>query len=115
MVGILRKGTLNVIALVRNRSAELQLLCIRYNVARLALFGSAARGDDFQPESSDLDFLVEFALLPSGQRADRYFGLLADLEQLFHRSVDLLDVAAIRNPYLQEAVAAGEELLYAAA
>lgn len=82
---------------------------------RLALFGSAARGHDFQPESSDLDFLVEFAPLPSGQRADRYFGLLTDLEQLFHRSVDLLDVAAIRNPYLEQAVAVSEELLYAAA
>ena len=104
-----------MIALVRDRSAELRLLCIRYNVARLALFGSAARGRDFQPESSDLDFLVEFAPLPANRRADRYFGLLADLEQLFHRSVDLLDVAAIRNPYLEQAVAASEELLYAAA
>jgi predicted nucleotidyltransferase len=104
-----------MIALVRDRQAELLTLCARHNVRRLALFGSAARGDDFRPESSDLDFLVEFASPEAGRPADRYFGLLADLERLFDRSVDLLDVAAIRNPYLERAVTVSQELLYAAA
>jgi predicted nucleotidyltransferase len=104
-----------MIALVRDRQPELRRLCTQYNVRRLALFGSAARGDDFLPESSDLDFLVEFAPLQSGQHADCYFGLLADLERLFSRTVDLLDVGAIRNPYLEQAVAKSQELLYAAA
>jgi len=104
-----------VIALVRDRQAELRMLCTQYDVRRLALFGSAARGDDFLPESSDLDFLVEFAPLLSGQHADHFFGLLADLERLFQRSVDLLEVAAIRNPFLEQAVTASQVLLYAAA
>ena len=38
---------------------ELPALCRRFHVRRLDLFGSAARGD-FDPESSDIDFLVEF-------------------------------------------------------
>ena len=36
------------------------LLCRRYGVARLDVFGSSARGMDFDPRSSDFDFLVEF-------------------------------------------------------
>jgi uncharacterized protein len=110
-----RKGGPKVIATVHDHRADLQVLCARYNVRRLALFGSAARGDDFRPESSDLDFLVEFASPEAGRYADRYFGLLADLERLFDRPVDLLDVAAIRNPYLERAVTVSQELLYAAA
>jgi uncharacterized protein len=104
-----------MIALVRDRFADLQTLCAQYGVRRLSLFGSAARGHDFDPQRSDLDFLVEFAPLPTGRRADRYFGLLADLERLFDRPVDLLDVAAIRNPYLERAVTVSQEVLYAAA
>ena len=104
-----------MIALVQDRQAELRTICAQYHVRRLALFGSAARGNDFQPGSSDLDFLVEFAPLQPGQHADHYFGLLAGLERLFQQPVDLLDVAAIHNPYLQRTVAAGQELLYEAA
>jgi uncharacterized protein len=40
----------------RERLAE---LCRRYGVRRLELFGSAARGQ-FDPATSDLDFLVLF-------------------------------------------------------
>jgi predicted nucleotidyltransferase len=38
---------------------ELRVLCRRFHVRRLDLFGSAARGD-FDPERSDVDLLVEF-------------------------------------------------------
>lgn len=33
----------------------------RYQIRRLDVFGSAARADDFDPATSDADFLVEFA------------------------------------------------------
>lgn len=104
-----------MIALVRDRQTELRTLCALYNVRRLALFGSAARQEDFQPESSDLDFLVKFAPSEADRPASRFFGLLANLERLFNRSVDLVDIAAIRNRYLERAVIADEESLYATA
>ena len=44
---------------IQLRREELWALCRRFHVRRLDLFGSAARGD-FDPERSDLDFLVEF-------------------------------------------------------
>ena len=50
---------------VQNKLAALKDLCTRYRVERLDLFGSAAQ-DDFDPESSDLDFLVEFAPMSPG-------------------------------------------------
>jgi len=34
-------------------------ICRRFHVRRLEVFGSAARGDDFDPACSDADFLVE--------------------------------------------------------
>jgi len=55
---------------------QLAAICREYRVRRLALFGSALR-DDFDPERSDLDFIVEFEPLPSGTYADTYFGLAA--------------------------------------
>jgi uncharacterized protein len=36
----------------------LKALCERYDVARLEVFGSAARGVDFDPAASDVDFLA---------------------------------------------------------
>lgn len=70
-------GVNNVNTLIESHRDALADLCRRYDVRRLELFGSAARGD-FDLRSSDLDFLVEFAPLSAGQRgaADRYFGLL---------------------------------------
>ena len=76
----------------------IQRLCDQYAVQRLELFGSAAR-DDFDPGRSDLDFLVTFGECASMNLFDRYFGLKEDLEELFHRKIDLVDAAAMRNPY----------------
>ena len=47
-----------VFPIARHRD-ELEKLCRRYQVWRLELFGSAASGE-FDPNTSDLDFLVMF-------------------------------------------------------
>jgi predicted nucleotidyltransferase len=88
-------------------------LCRRYRVHRLELFGSAA-SDRFDPERSDLDFLVEFGPLADGQHADAYFGLRESLESLLSRPVDLVMTRAIRNRYFLEAIAPTRTVLYAA-
>ena len=49
-------------AAISDKKDELAELCRRYGVARLEVFGSAARGTDFDPQSSDADFLVAFRL-----------------------------------------------------
>jgi predicted nucleotidyltransferase len=93
------------------RRAELDELCRRFGVRQLEVFGSAVAGD-FNGES-DLEFLVEFADKGPGY-ADRYFGLLAALEDLFRRPVDLVVPSAIRNPFFKKSVERTKTLLYAA-
>ena len=92
-----------VIALVAERAAELERVCLRHHVRRLELFGSAASGQ-FDPARSDLDFLVEFQPAAFDGYANTYFGLLEALEQLFQRPVDLVVRSAIKNPYFLQAV-----------
>jgi uncharacterized protein len=98
--------------LVSKHSVEIEQLCRQFHVQRLEVFGSAAKGD-FQSQS-DVDFLVEYAPLPEGARADAYFGLLEALQKLLERPVDLVMVKAIRNRYFLEAIADSRTLLYAA-
>jgi len=99
--------------IVEARRPELASLCRKYGARRLDIFGSAARGD-FEPSRSDLDFVVEFEELSPTQRADNYFALLAALEHLFERPVDLIELSAIRNPYFREEIEETRASLYAA-
>jgi predicted nucleotidyltransferase len=71
-------------------------ICRRHRVARLDVFGSAARQEH---GAADLDFLVEFEDLPTDAYADAYFGLLSDLKALFERPVDLVMASALKNPF----------------
>jgi predicted nucleotidyltransferase len=82
---------------------QLREFCEQYGVVRLDLFGSAVR-DDFNEEHSDPDFLVTFDEPPKMGYADRYFGLLEDLQKLFNRKVDLVEEKAIKNPYFRRVV-----------
>ena len=54
-----------MIELIENRAKELAELCRTHHVRTLEVFGSAANGK-FDPATSDLDFLVEFAELKPG-------------------------------------------------
>ena len=92
---------------------QIAALCRRFDVKRLALFGSAARGE-FDPDTSDLDFLVEFLSNDWPGAADRWFGLHEGLEQLFVRKVDLVSVRAATNPYFLQSANQYRVELYAA-
>jgi hypothetical protein len=102
-----------VIDLIEQHREQLLALCRTYDVRRLDLFGSAVRAD-FNPEDSDLDFVVEFNNFTIHNAADRYFDLLFDLEALFGRKIDLIIESSIRNPYLRKSIEADRVNLYAA-
>ena len=95
------------------RREGLIALCRRYDVARLEIFGSAARGIDFDHGASDIDFLVNFR--PGGRMPalDQFFGLAEDLETLLGRHVDLVETGAISNPFLKAEIETARELVYA--
>jgi predicted nucleotidyltransferase len=77
---------------------QIEVLCRKYRVMCLEAFGSVARGD-FDPATSDVDFLVLFDKRDSSGLVDQYFGLLQELERVVGRPVDLVDIQAARNPY----------------
>ena len=99
--------------LVDGRREEIGRICERYGVKRLDLFGSAAVGR-FDPQKSDLDFVVSFEHQTPARLFDRYFGLKEELERMFGREVDLLMEEAIRNPYLAKSVNRSRAPIYAA-
>ncbi len=89
-------------------------ICQRFGVRRLEVFGSAARAHDFEPGTSDVDFLVEFAdNAPVGLHS--FFGTKAALEQLLGRPVDLIEPDAVRNPYVLASINRHREPVYVAA
>ncbi len=93
---------------------ELHELCRRFHVRRLDLFGSAARGD-FDPERSDIDFLVEFDREhPQALSFNTYFDLKEALETLLVRPVDLVEPGAVRNPYFKAGIDGSREPVFEA-
>ena len=88
-------------------------LCRRHHVKRLEVFGSAAVGD-FDPNTSDIDFLVEFddsdEFLLFQTRRD----LTEELESLFNRSVDIVILANVENPYFRTSVENTREPIFEA-
>ena len=103
-----------MISLIEDNREELRDLCVKYRVRRLELFGSALTTADFDPEQSDLDFLVEFLPLKQGEYADTYFGLLEALEKVLDRHVDLVMPGAIKNRYFLESINRNRKVVYAA-
>ena len=75
--------------------------CSEFQVKRLDLFGSLARGAG--TSDSDVDLLVEFEE-PDLQYSKRFFGLLHYLEDALGCEVDLLTTSSLRNPYFQNRV-----------
>ena len=100
-----------MIALVEQQKQGIADLCRRHEVRRLDLFGSAARGD-FQPERSDLDFIVQFTRTGYAGYADTFLDFADALENLLGRKVDLLTERMIRNPYFRATVEATRQKVY---
>ena len=100
-----------MIALIEQRKESIAEACRRFGVGRLEVFGSAARGD-FQPDHSDLDFIVQFRRTGYAGYADAFLDFADALEQLLGRKVDLLTERMIRNPYFRATVEASRQTVY---
>ena len=90
--------------------ARLDVLCRRFGIARLDVFGSVARGE--AGPGSDVDLLYELAQGRSlGWEIEDLSQNLADL---FGRPVDLVPRRAL-HPLIRDQVLADAEPFYAAA
>ncbi len=85
----LQKQTL--IKMLTQNQAELRL----FGVAKLGLFGSFTRNE--QRADSDIDLLVEF--VPGQKTFDNFMQLSFFLEELLHRSVELVTPESL-SPYI---------------
>jgi hypothetical protein len=93
---------------------EIRALCREYGVLRLEVFGSALTSR-FDPETSDIDLLVEYPPdYDFGLWLGRYFELNERLAVVLSRPVDLVMVGAVRKPRFIEAIRDNRRLLYAA-
>ena len=89
---------------------KITAFCRKHYIRRLALFGSALRGD-CSPDS-DLDVLVEFE--PGHVPGLAFFAMEIELSELLDRRVDL-NTPAFLSPYFRDQVLAEAEVHYAQA
>jgi hypothetical protein len=101
-----------VIELIEAKKAEVAMLCRKYGVRRLDAFGSVTT-DAFDPATSDLDFIADFADRSPGY-ADRYLDFAESLEALFGRPVDLMTEDMIKSPIFREEVESHRTPVYEA-
>ena len=96
------------------KRVEIEALCKRFAVDRLRVFGSALRLD-WNPDSSDYDFLAEFGDPPPGINAfHQLVDFILALEALLARRVDVVDWTAAKNPIFRKNAEEGAQLFYAA-
>jgi predicted nucleotidyltransferase len=98
---------------ILDRREDVHRLCMKLSISELCVFGSAIRAD-FNPQKSDLDFLVEFEDPGAPGISDRYFALADGLEKIFQRPVGLVTRQSIKNRIFREAVNSTSQSLYAA-
>jgi hypothetical protein len=99
--------------LIENNREAIAELCRRHGVIRLEAFGSILRGD-FNADRSDIDIVVE--LDPSVAASfTNFLDLKESLEALFQRSVDLVELRAVRNRRLRGYIERSKSPIYDAA
>jgi predicted nucleotidyltransferase len=100
-------------ALIEEQRATIAELCQRHRVRRLEVFGSGARGVDFDPQRSDVDFLVEFETAGGAPSLKTFFALRDELAAMLGRPVDLVMAGSLTNPFVKAEVERSREPVYA--
>jgi predicted nucleotidyltransferase len=90
-------------ALLAAHRSPIEALCKRYGVRRLAAFGSVLQ-EGFDAATSDIDLTVDFGPVEGLSPAHQYFDFKAELERLFGRSVDLVELESMQDSRLKRII-----------
>src|ERR1700741_903913 len=96
--------------LLEQHSSDIKKLCALHRVKSLYAFGSVLT-EKFNKDS-DVDLIVDFDPIDVSQYADNYFDLKFSLQDILHRTVDLLEEKALKNPYFKQAISQTRQLVY---
>ncbi len=84
--------------------------CRKWKIIELALFGSVLNRD-FRPDS-DIDVLVSFSEDAQWSLFD-LVRMQGELKEIFGREIDLVEKAALRNPFRRHSILHSKEVIYA--
>lgn len=97
--------------IIEQKFDQLIDICNQFGVERMYAFGSVIT-KRFDPEKSDLDFIVEMEKMPPIMRGEKLIGLWEALEDLFEKKVDLITDQPIKNPFLKASINKTKRLIY---
>jgi len=90
---------------------DVEILCKKYSIQELSIFGSSIRGDF--TKNSDVDILVSF-----NENSKITLFDIIELENefacLFERDVDIVEKESLKNPIRKEKILSSREIIYAA-
>ncbi len=96
--------------IVEKNIGEIRKLCVNHRVSTLYVFGSVLTKNF--GKNSDVDLLVDFDEMDVFNYADNYFDFKFALEKKLNRKVDLLEIKAIKNPFLKKSIDSSKKLIY---
>lgn len=96
---------------ILKRLADFRSMCQLHEVKYLYAFGSSVN-EKFDVSSSDIDLQVDIDEPDPVERGEKLISLWDSFELFFHRKVDLLTDASIRNPYLRKNIDSTKILIY---
>ena len=96
--------------LVEQNIDKVSKLLEQHNVENMYIFGSVLTENFTQ--TSDIDFLVNFGQVELEDYFNNYIALKTSLEQIFNRSVDLVEEKTVKNPVLRRSIDRNKKLIY---
>jgi predicted nucleotidyltransferase len=97
--------------IVASQQERIDVLCRKWKVREMALFGSVLR-QNFRPDS-DIDVLVTFdddAPWSSWDLLD----MREELQDIFGREIDLVEERSLENPFRKRSILSSKRVIYVA-
>lgn len=96
--------------IIEQHLEQIQKICNKHKVDLMYVFGSSIT--QHFTESSDVDFLVKFGNVDLYDYFENLLNLKENLENILQRKVDILEMQAVKNPYLKKSIDNNKLLIY---